>query len=222
MATERHACRCAAAKKNDTSAETYGEPQTPAEPSKSITGANAAARTEGRVKDHSGGLTMRPHNPQNLLRAICLAERLLIKNYFRSYLTTKFRYGKRMLGHRLRGQPRVCPYCGPGSPISRLRRKKLIVDILQCDNCRLIFRWPADTLEELDRHYDSQYAEEAPPGPSAGAQRLTGASRSRFCAALRRPATQDRCASRNQAQRPRAGLWLLLGICHQPTAQEWL
>lgn len=105
---------------------------------------------------------MPPHNPQNLLGAVCLAERLLIKNYFRSYLTTKFRYGKRMLGHRLRGQSRVCPYRGPGSPISRLQRKKLIVDILQCDNCRLIFRWPADTLEELDQQYDSQYAQEAP------------------------------------------------------------
>jgi 2-polyprenyl-3-methyl-5-hydroxy-6-metoxy-1,4-benzoquinol methylase len=116
----------------------------------------------GPAKKHSGRLTMPPFNPQNLLRAICLAERLLIKNYFRSYLTTKFRYGKRMLGHRLRGQPRVCPYCGPGSPISRLQRKKLIVDILQCDSCRLIFRWPTDTLEELDQHYDSQYAQEAP------------------------------------------------------------
>jgi 2-polyprenyl-3-methyl-5-hydroxy-6-metoxy-1,4-benzoquinol methylase len=89
-------------------------------------------------------------------------ERPLIKNYFRSYLKTKFHYGKRMLEHRLRGQPRVCPYCGPTAPVHRLRRKKFIVDILQCNNCRLIFRWPMDTPEELDRHYDSQFAEEAP------------------------------------------------------------
>ena len=105
---------------------------------------------------------MPPHNLQNFLRTTFHAGQRLIKNYFRSYVTTKFRYAARMLRHRLRGQPRVCPYCGPGSPISRLLRKKLIADILQCDNCRLIFRWPTDTVEELDQHYDSQYAEEAP------------------------------------------------------------
>ena len=67
-----------------------------------------------------------------------------------------------MLRHRLRGQARICPYCGPGSEIKRLRRKKLLVDILQCQGCKLIFRWPADTPEELDRHYESEYAEAAP------------------------------------------------------------
>lgn len=86
----------------------------------------------------------------------------MIKNYYRSYVGSKFRYVRRMLRHRLRGQPRVCPHCGPSSAVSRLRRKKLVVDILQCSKCRLIFRWPLDTLEELDVHYESQFAEEAP------------------------------------------------------------
>jgi 2-polyprenyl-3-methyl-5-hydroxy-6-metoxy-1,4-benzoquinol methylase len=63
---------------------------------------------------------------------------------------------------RLSRQPRVCPYCGPSSPVSRLQRKKLIVDILQCGDCGLIFRWPTDTVEELAQHYDNEYAEEAP------------------------------------------------------------
>jgi SAM-dependent methyltransferase len=67
-----------------------------------------------------------------------------------------------MLQHRLIGQPRACPYCGPSSPLSLLRRKKLIMDILQCGNCRLIFRWPIDDPEELDVHYESGFAEAAP------------------------------------------------------------
>jgi SAM-dependent methyltransferase len=85
-----------------------------------------------------------------------------MRGYHRHYLISKLRYSKRMLRHRLLGQPRVCPYCGPGSPVKRLRRKKLIVDILQCGKCRLIFRWPMDTPEEINVHYDRQYAEAAP------------------------------------------------------------
>jgi 2-polyprenyl-3-methyl-5-hydroxy-6-metoxy-1,4-benzoquinol methylase len=86
----------------------------------------------------------------------------LIKNYYRSYVGSKLRYVRRMLRHRLRGQPRVCPNCGPSSQVSRLQRKKIVVDILQCSKCRLIFRWPLDTLEELDVHYESEFAEAAP------------------------------------------------------------
>src|SRR5690242_18074402 len=75
-----------------------------------------------------------------------------------------------MLLHRLRRQPRVCPYCGPSSRVSRILRKKLIMDILQCARCHLIFRWPLDTTEELEKHYETEFAEEAPqvrlPGPS--------------------------------------------------------
>jgi len=93
----------------------------------------------------------------------------LIKNYYRSYARSKFRYVKRMLRHRLRGQPRVCPYCGPESPLSRVCRKKLVVDILKCDTCRLTFRWPLDSPEELEVHYENEFAEESPqvrlPGP---------------------------------------------------------
>jgi len=86
----------------------------------------------------------------------------LIKNYYRSYVGSKFRYVRRMLRHRLRGQPRVCPNCGPSAQVSRLQRKKIVVDILKCSECRLIFRWPLDTPEELDVHYESEFAEAAP------------------------------------------------------------
>jgi 2-polyprenyl-3-methyl-5-hydroxy-6-metoxy-1,4-benzoquinol methylase len=86
----------------------------------------------------------------------------MIENYYRSYVRSKLRYVKRMLRHRLRGQPRVCPHCGTSSTVSRIRRKKLVVDILQCSKCHLIFRWPADTPDELGIHYESQFAEDAP------------------------------------------------------------
>jgi 2-polyprenyl-3-methyl-5-hydroxy-6-metoxy-1,4-benzoquinol methylase len=86
----------------------------------------------------------------------------VINNYFGSYARTKFRFAKRMLWHRVTRQPRVCPYCGQSSTVSLMKRKKLILDILVCDNCRLIFRWPMETEKELDIHYDMQYAVAAP------------------------------------------------------------
>ena len=86
----------------------------------------------------------------------------MIHDYYRSYTRSKLRFAKRMLHHRMRRQPRVCPYCGPSSPVSRMMRKKLIMDILQCDKCHLIFRWPLDTEGEVDKHYEMEFAEESP------------------------------------------------------------
>ena len=86
----------------------------------------------------------------------------MIRDYYRSYTRSKLRFAKRMLLHRMRRQPRVCPYCGPSSSVSRMTRKKLIMDILQCGQCHLIFRWPLDTAEELDTHYETEFAEESP------------------------------------------------------------
>ena len=86
----------------------------------------------------------------------------MIRDYYRSYTRSKFRFAKRMLLHRLRRQPRICPYCGPSSPVRRMMRKKLIMDILQCAKCHLIFRWPLDTADELDTHYETEFAEESP------------------------------------------------------------
>jgi SAM-dependent methyltransferase len=78
------------------------------------------------------------------------------------YTHSKFRFARRMLWHRLRGRPRVCPYCGPSSTARLLARKKFIIDILECTTCNLIFRWPQDTEQELGAHYQDQYAEDAP------------------------------------------------------------
>ncbi len=82
----------------------------------------------------------------------------------------KFRYMRRLLYHRWRGQPRVCPYCGPASIVALVRRKKLIAEILQCQTCRLWFRWPADSSSEHDEYYQQEFAGDSPqvrlPGPA--------------------------------------------------------
>ena len=74
----------------------------------------------------------------------------------------KIRYVRRILHHRWHDQPRVCPYCGPSSIVKLVRRKKLIVEILQCQNCHLWFRWPADTPGEHDKYYQEEFAGDSP------------------------------------------------------------
>jgi 2-polyprenyl-3-methyl-5-hydroxy-6-metoxy-1,4-benzoquinol methylase len=74
----------------------------------------------------------------------------------------KCRYIHRLLRHRWLGQPRVCPYCGPSSIVMLVRRKKLIVEILQCQTCHLWFRWPSDTSEEHDEYYQDDFAGDSP------------------------------------------------------------
>ena len=81
----------------------------------------------------------------------------------------KFRFARKLIRHRLQRQPRVCPYCGPSSSLRLIRRKKLIMDILQCETCHLIIRWPTDTATEHEVHYHDEFAVDAPqiafPGP---------------------------------------------------------
>ncbi|MGH9689906.1 MAG: class I SAM-dependent methyltransferase [Candidatus Acidiferrales bacterium] len=78
------------------------------------------------------------------------------------YARAKSRFVRRLLRHRLHHQPKVCPYCGPSSALRLMRHKKLIMDILECDTCRLIFRWPVDTPQEHDTHYQHEYFVDAP------------------------------------------------------------
>jgi SAM-dependent methyltransferase len=74
----------------------------------------------------------------------------------------KIRYVRRILHHRWHGQPRVCPYCGPSTIVKLVRRKKLIVEILQCQSCHLWFRWPTDTPGEHDKYYQEDFAGDSP------------------------------------------------------------
>ena len=77
-------------------------------------------------------------------------------------ITAKIRYVRRILYHRWHGQPRVCPYCGPSSAVKLVRRKKVIVEILQCQSCHLWFRWPGDTPHEHSDYYQKQFAVDTP------------------------------------------------------------
>jgi 2-polyprenyl-3-methyl-5-hydroxy-6-metoxy-1,4-benzoquinol methylase len=77
-------------------------------------------------------------------------------------IQAKARYLRRILYHRWHGQARVCPYCGPSGSVKLVRRKKMIVEILQCQNCHLLFRWPADTASEHDSYYQEDFAKDAP------------------------------------------------------------
>src|ERR1022692_728485 len=74
----------------------------------------------------------------------------------------KIRYVRRILHHRWHGQVRACPYCGPSTIVKLVRRKKLIVEILQCQSCHLWFRWPTDTSREHDRYYQEDFAGDSP------------------------------------------------------------
>jgi 2-polyprenyl-3-methyl-5-hydroxy-6-metoxy-1,4-benzoquinol methylase len=78
------------------------------------------------------------------------------------HIQAKLRYIKRILYHHWHGQARVCPYCGPASEVRLVRRKKVIVEILQCQSCHLWFRWPADTPGEHDSYYQEEFARDAP------------------------------------------------------------
>jgi SAM-dependent methyltransferase len=74
----------------------------------------------------------------------------------------KYRFVRRLLRHRFQRQPRACPYSCLPSSLQLICRKKLIMDILQCDVCHLIFRWPSDTPQEHDVYYQHEYAGDSP------------------------------------------------------------
>ncbi len=71
---------------------------------------------------------------------------------------SKFQFLVRVLRHRWNRQPCICPYCGVPTAVRLLRRKKLVLRILQCQACKLIFRWPTETADEAFDYYQDQYA----------------------------------------------------------------
>lgn len=77
-------------------------------------------------------------------------------------MSAKIQYVRRILNYRWHHQPRVCPYCGPTSAVKLVRRKKFIVEILQCQTCHLWFRWPMDSPVEHIRYYQKEFAVDTP------------------------------------------------------------
>jgi SAM-dependent methyltransferase len=73
----------------------------------------------------------------------------------------KLPFLRRMIRHRLSHRKAACPYCGESSRLQRIARKKLVLDVLQCEQCLLMFRWPVETREEFYTFYQGEYAEGA-------------------------------------------------------------
>ena len=73
----------------------------------------------------------------------------------------KLPFLQRMIRHRLSGRAAACPYCRESSQLKRIARKKLVLDVLQCERCLLMFRWPMETPEEFTRYYQQAYTEGA-------------------------------------------------------------
>ncbi len=69
----------------------------------------------------------------------------------------KLDYLVRVVGHRVRLQPRICPYCGEARDLRLLGRKKLIIEIFRCQRCRLIFRYPRETARDNTERYQLTY-----------------------------------------------------------------
>lgn len=67
-----------------------------------------------------------------------------------------------IIKHRLHGQQRVCPFCQESNGLTLLKRKGFILDILQCETCKLIFRWPTDSEDESHAYYERFYSESHP------------------------------------------------------------
>ena len=111
----------------------------------------------------------------------------------------KIRYISRILHHRWCGQPRVCPYCGPNSIVYLVRRKKIIVEILQCQSCHLWFRWPADSPGEHQQYYQSEFAEDTPQVILPSEEQLRTLTSSNFVGS---PLDINRKASVLKALRP--------------------
>lgn len=69
---------------------------------------------------------------------------------------SKTAFLRRVVRHRLQGQPRRCPYCG--SPrLRKLGHKWLIVDVVRCTQCDLMFRYPLDTPADNMAYYEHEY-----------------------------------------------------------------
>jgi len=60
------------------------------------------------------------------------------------------------------------------TPLTLLRRKKLVLDVLRCEACRLVFRWPMDTPEESYEYYQDVFSRDAPQVILPGAGELQG------------------------------------------------
>jgi transcription elongation factor Elf1 len=70
----------------------------------------------------------------------------------------KLRFLRWLIQHHLIGQRKLCPYCGESVQFEYLGKKKILIDIIRCTNCSLIFRYPTDSMTDNAAYYQNEYS----------------------------------------------------------------
>ncbi|EFA71930.1 hypothetical protein CRD_02448 [Raphidiopsis brookii D9] len=63
-----------------------------------------------------------------------------------------------ILDKYLRNQSRDCPHCGSENTILK-QRKKLLLELRECQDCFLMYRYPKDTMVDNFNFYQLNYDE---------------------------------------------------------------
>jgi len=71
-------------------------------------------------------------------------------------LQERIGFASQVIKKRLAGQSQACPYCGTSDTV-RLARKQLIVELRECPQCHLTFRYPKDDLADNFEYYQEKY-----------------------------------------------------------------
>ena len=71
----------------------------------------------------------------------------------------KIDFALKMIRKRLLRQPTTCPYCKSGKTIL-LQRKQILLELRECQECRLRFRYPKDDVIENFDYYQDDYQQQ--------------------------------------------------------------
>tara|TARA_Y100001936_G_scaffold254181_1_gene326741 strand:- start:11328 stop:12212 length:885 start_codon:yes stop_codon:yes gene_type:complete len=66
------------------------------------------------------------------------------------------KFGFKALGYILSGQPKSCPYCDSKNA-TVMGREKLLIQLRECSECGLRFRYPKDEPEAAREYYEQSY-----------------------------------------------------------------
>ncbi|MFQ3598830.1 MAG: class I SAM-dependent methyltransferase [Chloroherpetonaceae bacterium] len=63
-----------------------------------------------------------------------------------------------IVGEYVKGQTTECPYCG-STHTKTIANRRLVIQLKQCDNCGLMFRYPKETIDFNAHYYQEEYDE---------------------------------------------------------------
>lgn len=70
----------------------------------------------------------------------------------------KYQYLLSSFGKRLKGQPSYCPHCKqPEAQGRSVDTKYTVTRLIECTNCHLLYRTPADSVQEAHAFYQEEY-----------------------------------------------------------------